>query len=64
MISATEDQRPNVITKDPPIAVLAQEMPRVWGAVSQGPGMKPGCTLHTHQSTAVSEDGTRLLYFL
>ena len=34
-ISGTEDKRPNIITKDAPIALIAQEIPRVWGAVSQ-----------------------------
>lgn len=34
-----ESKRPN-ITKDAPIALLAQRIPRVWGTVSQEPGMK------------------------
>lgn len=35
-ILGAEGKRPNV-TKDTPIALTAQEMPRVWGAVSLEP---------------------------
>ena len=35
VISATEDDRPNVLTKDAPIALITQEIPRVLRAASQ-----------------------------
>jgi len=37
--SGTKDKRPNIATEDAPIA-LSQEIPRVWGAVSQKPWRK------------------------
>lgn len=36
MISGTEDQRPNVITKDAPVALLSEEMPRVFMSCELG----------------------------
>ena len=35
VISGTEDKRPNIITKDVPIPLIAQEMSRVWGTVDE-----------------------------
>ena len=37
VFSGTEDERPNIMTKDAFIAATAQEIPRLWGAVSQEP---------------------------
>lgn len=39
-ISGTEDKRLNVTTKDAPIALIAKDIPRVWGAVIQEPQRK------------------------
>ena len=38
--SGTEDKRPNRITKYTPIALIAQKIPRIWGAVSQEHGQR------------------------
>ena len=35
-ISGTEDKRPNIMTEDAPIALIAQEIPRVWGSCKPG----------------------------
>ena len=37
VISESKDKRPNVMTKDAPIALLTLEIPRVWGTVGQEP---------------------------
>ena len=37
-IAGTEAKRPNIVTKDAPIALITSEIPRVLGAVSQKPG--------------------------
>lgn len=42
-ISGTKDQTTNIRTKVAPIALTAQEMPRVWGAVRQKPWAKTRC---------------------
>ena len=39
-ILGTEDKRPKIITKDAPIALITQKIPRVLGALSQKPWMK------------------------
>ena len=39
LVSGTEDRRSNILTKDVPIALIAQEVPRIWRSVSQEPGM-------------------------
>jgi len=33
--SGIKDMRPNIITKDVPIPLIAQEMSRVWGAADE-----------------------------
>lgn len=40
MFSGTEDKRPNIISKDAPVALIAQEIPRVWGSCEPGAMMK------------------------
>ena len=35
VISGTENKRPSVMTKDAPLALIAQKIPRVLGAMSQ-----------------------------
>lgn len=40
MILETEDKKPNIITKNAPIALITQEIPRVLGAMSQKAQMK------------------------
>ena len=39
--SGTEDKRPNILTKDVPIPLTIQEIPRVLGAVSLEPQWRP-----------------------
>lgn len=39
-ISGTENKKTNIVTKNAPITLVAQEMTRVWGAVCQEPRMK------------------------
>lgn len=34
-ISGSKDKRPNVLTKDAPFAVNTQEIPRIWGPMTQ-----------------------------
>lgn len=38
--SGTKDKRPNIMTKNAPIALITQENPRAWGAVSHELGTK------------------------
>lgn len=40
-ISRSTDKRPNVITKDAHIALIAQEIPRVWGTLCQKGEQRP-----------------------
>lgn len=58
MISRTKDKRPN-ITKDAPIAFTAQEIPRVWGAVSQEPWIEGVFT--NHNITVPYDYGTTII---
>ena len=37
LFSGTEDQKSNILTKDAPIALIIQKIPRALGAVSQEP---------------------------
>lgn len=46
--SGTEDKRPNMITKYTPIALIAQESPRIWGAVSQEHGQRQNILKKTY----------------
>ena len=34
-ISGTEDKRPNIMTKDVPFVLIAEEIQSVWGLVNQ-----------------------------
>ena len=35
-VLGTEDKRPNMITKDAPIALITQEIPKVWQPMDEG----------------------------
>ena len=39
--SGTEDKRPSVIAKDAPIVFVAEDISKVWGAMSQEPWRRP-----------------------
>lgn len=43
------------MTKDAPVAPLAQEMPSVWGAVSQEPWIMSKYTIRISHNIAVSK---------
>ena len=43
VISGTEGKRPNIITKDALITLITQEIPRIWGPVSQEEWTKTKC---------------------
>lgn len=40
LISGTEDKKPNIITAGAPIALISQEISRVWKAMTQKLGQK------------------------
>ena len=54
VISGTEEKRPSIIAKDVPIAFIAQEIPRVLGAVSQEAWIRTKCSfLINHNITGI-----------
>lgn len=56
-------KRPNIITKDSPIALTAQEIPRALGATEPGTRDRPKYILITnHNITVLNDYGTTALF--